>query len=58
MDTHFSIFAWKISWTEEAGGLQSTGLQKSRTRLTYIMYIYKCVYMCEYTCNHTQILIF
>ena len=25
-----SIPAWKISWTEEAGGLQSMGLQKSR----------------------------
>ena len=25
--THSSILAWRISWTEEAGGLQSTGLQ-------------------------------
>ena len=25
--THSSIFAWKISWTEEPGGLQSMGLQ-------------------------------
>ena len=24
---HFSILAWEISWTEEIGGLQSTGLQ-------------------------------
>ena len=23
-----SILAWKIPWTEEPGGLQSTGLQK------------------------------
>ena len=23
MATHFSILAWKISWTEEPGGLQS-----------------------------------
>ena len=23
--THSSIFAWKIPWTEELGGLQSTG---------------------------------
>ena len=30
MATHFSIFAWEISWTEEPGGLQSTGLQKVR----------------------------
>ena len=24
--THSSIFAWEILWTEEPGGLQSTGL--------------------------------
>ena len=29
MATHSSIFAWKISWMEEPGGLQSTGLQKN-----------------------------
>ena len=28
MATHSSILAWKISWTEEPGGLQSTGLQR------------------------------
>ena len=28
MTAHFSIFAWKISWTEEPGGLQSLGLQR------------------------------
>ena len=28
MTTHFSILAWKIPWTEELGGLQSTGSQK------------------------------
>ena len=28
MATHSSILAWKISWTEEPGGLQSMGLQK------------------------------
>ena len=26
--THFSILAWKISWTEEPGGLQFTGSQR------------------------------
>ena len=25
MATHFSILAWRISWTEEPGGLQSMG---------------------------------
>ena len=28
MATHSSIFAWRISWTEEPGGLQSTGSQR------------------------------
>ena len=28
--THSSIFAWEIRWTEEPGGLQSTGLQRVR----------------------------
>ena len=26
--THFSILAGRIPWTEEPGGLQSTGLQR------------------------------
>ena len=25
---HFSILAWRISWTEEPGGLQSMGSQR------------------------------
>ena len=28
MAIHSSILAWKIPWTEEPGGLQSTGLQR------------------------------
>ena len=27
MATHSSILAWRVPWTEEAGGLQSMGLQ-------------------------------
>ena len=26
--THSSILAWRIAWTEEAGGLQSMGSQR------------------------------
>ena len=29
METHSSILAWKIPWTEEPGGLQSLGLQRA-----------------------------
>ena len=28
--THSSILAWRIPWTEEPGGLQSTGVQRVR----------------------------
>ena len=33
MAIHSSILTWEIPWTEEPGGLQSVGLQKSQTRL-------------------------
>ena len=33
MANHSSILAWEILWTEEPGGLQSMGSQKSGTRL-------------------------
>jgi len=29
MATHSSILAWRMSWTEEPGGLQSMGLQRA-----------------------------
>ena len=28
METHFSILAWRIQWTEEPGGLQSIESQR------------------------------
>ena len=28
MATHSRIFAWRIPWTEETGGLQSMGMQR------------------------------
>ena len=28
METHSSVLAWEIPWTEEPGGLQSTGSQR------------------------------
>ena len=28
IETHFSVLAWRIPWTEEPGGLQSMGLQR------------------------------
>ena len=39
MTTHSSILAWRIPWTEEPGGLQSTGRKESdmTERLHYIL---------------------
>ena len=34
MATHSSILGWEIPWTEEPGGLQSVGSQKSQTQLS------------------------
>ena len=34
MATHSSILAWEMPWTEEPGGLQCMGLQKSRKQLS------------------------
>ena len=36
MATHSSILAWRISWTEEPGRLQSMGLQ----RVTLNLHLY------------------
>ena len=34
MAPHSSVLAWEILWTEEPGGPQSMGFQKSRAQLT------------------------
>ena len=31
MTTRSGILVWRIAWTEKPGGLQSIGVQKSRT---------------------------
>ena len=40
MAAHSSILAWRIPWTEELGGLQSTGLKELDTteRLHFILF--------------------
>ena len=43
MATHSSIFAWRITWTEEPGGLQSMGSQKNQTRLSE----HTCLHLCK-----------
>ena len=44
MATHSGILAWRTPWTEEPGGLQSTGMQ-SQTRLSRLS---------MYTHTHTR----
>ena len=34
MATHSTILVWRISWTEESGGLQSVGSQENQTQLS------------------------
>ena len=36
MATHSSVLAWRTSWTEEPGGLQSMGSQSDMTEHTHI----------------------
>ena len=40
MATHSSILAWRIPGTEKPGRLQSTGSQKSQTRLSNFTFIF------------------
>ena len=39
MATHSNILAWRIPWTEESGGLQSTGHKESDTPVHGILQV-------------------
>ena len=57
METHSSIPAWRIPWTEEPGGLQSMGSQESDTtwRLNHhhiLIHINRYVKIYMYICMH------
>ena len=44
MATHSMILAWRTPWTEEPGGLQSTGLQRvGHNRVTNTLSLYLLV---------------
>ena len=53
--THFSILAWRIPWTEEPGGLQSTGSQ-SWTRLSDFTFTLLSLSLINFTLFYTVIL--
>ena len=46
MATHSSILAWRIPWTEELGGLQSTGRKESDTTERLHLRYFKCGVLC------------
>ena len=52
--THFSILAWRIPWTEEPGGLQSTGSQ-SGTRLSNFTFTLLSLSLINFTLFYTVI---
>ena len=43
MATHSSIIAWKISWTEESGELQSMGSQRDSLSYNSLICYFFCV---------------
>ena len=60
MATHSSILAWRISGTEEPGGLPSMGLHRvgnDWSDLAAYKYIYVCI-MCVCVCVYTYIYTF
>ena len=59
--THCNILAWEIPWTEEPGGLQSMGLQKSQTQLSShapIFAIWEMIQVTDYITNPTESVLF
>ena len=47
MVTHSCILDWKIPWTEELGGLQSMGSQKSQTQLRDYYFTFHRLMNCQ-----------
>ena len=48
MATHSSILTWRILWTQEPGGLQSVGFQKSQTQLKQLsMHAQRALTLCQ-----------
>jgi len=50
MATHSCILAWRIPWTEESGGLQSTGSQR-------VGHNWAHVHACSHSHTHTHVII-
>ena len=55
MATHSSTLAWKIPWTEEAGGLRSMG-SLSRTRLSNFTFTFHFHTLEKEMATHSSVL--
>ena len=56
MATHSSILAWRIPWTEEPGGLQSTGSQRVEySWVTSLSFFLSLTTYCGYTWFYTSV---
>ena len=56
MATRSKILAWKFSWTEEPGGLESLGLQRvGHDLVTEYAHMYMDTYIYPYIYAHTHI---
>ena len=56
MATHSSTLAWKIPWAEEPGGLQSMGLRRVRTRLSYFTFTFHFHALEKEVATHSSVL--
>ena len=56
MAAHSSILAWKIPWTEEPGGLESTGSQRVRHDCSTSHHSVRYG-LCVHTCLHAVLVI-
>ena len=56
MASHSSTLAWKISWTEEPGRLQSMGSRKSQTRLSNFIFTFHFHALEKEMATHSSVL--
>ena len=56
MAPHSSILAWEIPWTEEPGGLQSMGVEKSRTGLSDFTFTFHFHALQKEMATHSSVL--
>ena len=54
MEAHSSVLPWRVPWTEEPGGLQSIGSQKSQTQLKQLSTQLLFNVMLALLCNGTN----